>query len=186
MSRVLVAFATSEGQTEHIAHHVAARLERRGHTTYLIDLGDHQDDRPIPDYDAAVLAGSLHRGAHQRELGDFAARISGQLGDIPSAFISVSLSAGSDDPDERDVARAIARRFCTEIDWRPDMLACVAGAVHDREMNFIERLIIHAILWQKGVEPDPSGDTEFTDWDGLDAFIDAFSKIAATGSSLAR
>ena len=39
--------------------------------------------------DAVVVAGSVHRGAHQHELSEFVTRHRRVLQDMPSAFVSV-------------------------------------------------------------------------------------------------
>jgi menaquinone-dependent protoporphyrinogen IX oxidase len=62
----------------------------------------------------------------------------------------------------------------------PDLIYHVAGAIHDRQLNLIERAILHAIVDSKGVERHPSGDTELTDWAALDDFVRSFEALVQT------
>ena len=174
MRRVLIAFTSHEGQTRTIAHHVARQIEDRGPVCRLIDLSEDRFEAGADDCDAAIVAGSIHRGAYDPLLAGFIMRHAASLHQVPSAFLSVSLAAASDDQDERAALDEIARRFLAEVGWMPDHIEHVAGALHDREMNFVEREILHAIVDSKGVQRHPSGHTELTDWPKLDAFIARF------------
>ncbi len=178
MLRYLVAYASREGQTEKIAHHVARRLEDDGALTRLIDIKAHETEAGADDCDAMVIAGSVHIGQFDPELSAFVMRHGEALRRCPSAFLPVSLSAASHEESERAAIDEIAQRFVAEHGWMPDAVLHVAGAVHDRQLNPIERAVLHAIVDSKGVERHPSGDTELTDWDSLDRFVRDFEALA--------
>jgi menaquinone-dependent protoporphyrinogen oxidase len=175
MKRFLVAYASSEGQTGKIAHHVARRLENRGHLTRLIDIKAHDSEAGADDGDAAILAGSLHLSRHDEALTDFVHRHIAALRAMPSAFLSVSLTAASQDAREIAALDEVVRSFLHDVGWQPDRVELVAGAVHDRQLNPLERFVLHRIVDAHGVTRHPSGDTELTDWDRLDAAVDAFA-----------
>jgi len=175
MSRVLVAFASREGQTEKIAHHVARRLEDAGHSARLIDLNANETDAGADDCDAAILAGSLHRSHHDAALADFIMRHAPSLRRVPSMFLSVSLTAASHDPAELTALDEIVQTFLYEVGWQPDRIDCVAGAVLDRMLNPIERMVLHHIVDAHGVQRHPSGSTELTDWEKLDQAVTEFA-----------
>lgn len=181
MTRFLVAFASAEGQTEKIAHHVARRLENLGHLTRLIDLRAGDSGVGADEWDAAILAGSLHRSQHAAELTDFIARHIAALQRMPSAFMSVSLTAASHDPEELRVLGEVVRTYLDDAGWKPTRVVLVAGAVHDRELGPIERLVLHRIVDAHGVERHPSGNTELTDWGRLDEAIAQFAAETAKG-----
>ena len=67
--------------------------------------------------DAVVVAGSVHRGSHQQELTDFVARRARVLRDMPSAFVSVSLTAAEDDEELRAEARRMIDEFVEDTGW---------------------------------------------------------------------
>lgn len=175
MRRVLIAFTSREGQTHTIAHHLARQLEDQGYLTRLIDIAANEPDTGADTCDAAILAGSLHRGSYDTALAGFLMRHGPSLRLIPSAFLSVSLTAASDKPCDHAALDEITQRFLAEVGWTPDRVKQVAGALHDRQMNALERVVLHTIVDSKGVKRHPSGNTEFTNWADLDVFIAEFA-----------
>lgn len=182
MLRYLIAYASREGQTEKIAHRVAHCLEGDGALVRLIDLKAHETEAGADDCDAMIITGSVHVGRFDPELSAFIMRHCEALRRCPSTFLPVSLSAASHEESERSAIDEIAQRFVAEHGWTPDVLFHVAGAVHDRQVSPIERVILHAIVDSKGVERHPSGDTELTDWDGLEQFIRDFETLVRAKS----
>lgn len=174
MARVLVVYYSKEGQTEHIAHRMARRLEDARHVVRLINLREGGSEAGADDYDATILAGSVHRGSFAPELMSFLMRHGPAVRSHVSAFVTVSLSAASHDETELSALNEIANRFLFEAGWHPDFTEHVAGAVHDDQLNVFEKVILHQTVQQHGEELDPSGHTEFTDWSKLNAFLDAF------------
>lgn len=174
MKRILVAFASREGQTEKIAHHIARRIEDKGLATRLIDLMKGPAEAGADDCDAVILAGSIHRGRHDQELSHFIMRHAPALRRVPSAFVCVSLSAASMHSHDRAAIDELAQSFFYDIGWYPDQLEHVAGAVRDKQLNLLERYAVHTVMYQKDIPSDPTGDTELTDWTALDAFVDGF------------
>jgi menaquinone-dependent protoporphyrinogen oxidase len=177
MQRYLVAFASREGQTEKIAHHVARRVEDDGSLVRLIDIRANESEAGADEYDAMLIAGSVHVGRFDPELAAFITRHIAALRRCPSAFLPVSLSAASQDESEKSAIDEIAQGYIAELGWVPDAVHHVAGAVHDRKLNALERTVLHAIVDSKGVERQPSGDTELTDWAELDAFVRSFEAL---------
>lgn len=188
MPRVLVAFASHQGQTEKIAHHLARQLEDRRCTVRLVDLiavgRGAESDAGCDDCDGAIIAASLHIGRFDAALAGFLMRHGPAIGRKPSAFLTVSLSAASADDGERRAVEEIAQTFLAETGWLPEHVLQVAGAIHDRALGPLERFTLHAIADAHGVARHPSGDTEFTDWTALDAFTRTFAvEIAARADS---
>lgn len=175
MARVLVAYASKEGHTEHIAHHVARKLEDLRQVTRLINLTSHEGEAGADDYDASIIAGSIHRGGFAAELTSFLMRHGPAIRAHPSAFLTVSLSAASHDADELAGLAEIADRFLFEAGWQPDFVEHVAGAVHDRQLNLIEKVVMHSVVRQHGQELEGSGNTDFTDWRQVDRFVKDFA-----------
>ena len=175
MLRFLVVFSSSEGQTEKVAHHVARQLENRGHVARLINAQDTSDPTAIGQFDAAVIAGSLHMGSHGPALAAFVSERAKALNGVPSAFLSVSLSAASEDHDDIQGAVDAVRTFERETGWTPSRTQLVAGAVHQRQYGLLKRLLMGTVLRGKAAELDPSGETEFTNWRALDGFVALFA-----------
>ena len=174
MLRFIVAYASLEGQTDKIAHHVARQVERRGHVARLFDVRDAERAADAGDFDAAVIAGSVHMGTHDQALAAFVTQHLEALQSVPSALLSVSLAAASSEASDRQGATEIAKAFQEATGWEAGHTKLVAGAVDDRRYGFVKRAFMHALLNRKGVALDPSGYTEFTDWPALDRFVREF------------
>src|SRR5690606_9112113 len=95
MLRFLIAYASREGQTDKIAHHIAHRLENDGALIRLIDLKARETEAGADDYDAMIIAGSVHVGRFDPALSSFVMRHGEALRRCPSAFLPVRLSAAS-------------------------------------------------------------------------------------------
>ncbi len=175
MARILVAFASGERHTELIAHHVASKLEDRRHITRLINLTAHEGEAGADDCDASIIAASIHRGSFALEVASFLMRHGPAVRSHVSAFLTVSLSAASHDETEIAAVQEIADRFLFEAGWQPEFVEHVAGAVYDRQLNVVERTILHSIMRQHETEPDQSGTTVLTDWERLDQFVGEFA-----------
>lgn len=179
MARILVAYASSEGQTERIAHRIAEIAGRHGHQMVLADVREPAAGSVTDDFDAALVAGPIHYGRYDRALKKFLRRHQRRLTSAPSAFVSVSLAAGSEAPEDRAELTRLAEGFFARTGWSPDATHHAAGALRDSRLGFFKRILMHWIMRRQGVALDPSGDTEFTDWAALQAFVEDFLAKAA-------
>lgn len=170
---VALVFASSEGQTDKISRVVATKLEALGLDTLIYDLD--VDDPSLRNIDACVLAGSLHYGHHQKKLKTFAIKNQKSLNDMPLLFLSVSLAAGSDEKHDLDGAQKKAQEFLGETGLITGHVRTVAGAVYDKRLGLLERLLLHYILRRQNVTLNPSGNTEFTDWKKLEEYVEKFT-----------
>jgi menaquinone-dependent protoporphyrinogen oxidase len=182
--RVAVLFATREGHTERIAERIADDLRLLGFDVDLFPVR-----RPLPfnlaNYSAAVLAASVHAGSHEKEMVQFVKNHRSELENIPTAFLSVTLSeAGAErlnaTPAEHkefvsDVDRMLAK-FFKETKWHPLLVKPVAGALLYTRYNYLVRIIMRAIAKKAGAATDTSRDYVYTDWVGLDKFTDALAE----------
>lgn len=173
MARILVCYASTQGHTAQLAARAAARLRGKGHAVELWNAAEPPPSTQPPE--AVLLMGSLHLGKHQEALARAAHAGAPLWAGKPVAFVSVSLAAGSRDPKEVAAARAIADAFLADAGLTGAALHLAAGAVHERELNWVTRWMMREILAKHGVEPDPSGDTVFTNYDALDGFVEAFA-----------
>jgi len=173
MTAVLIAFASREGQTRKICVHMARRIERAGGTTQLIDLSLGAPDTHVSHCDAALIAGSVHRGRMDQSLMSFLMRNGAAIGRVPSVFVSVSLSAASVEACARAAIDEITSQLLHDVGWQPDCVLHVAGAVDLEALNLLERCAIYAVMQHRGVDLDgEKGRTELTDWSEVDNFVD--------------
>jgi menaquinone-dependent protoporphyrinogen oxidase len=181
MARILVVYATVEGQTRRIAQAIADQLARRRHDATLIDAADGGAAADPAGYDAAVLAAPVHFGRHHAAAAHVAAAHAEALSRKPSAFVSVSLHAMSKEPDDVEEARAYADLFCAETGWLPRTVCHAAGAFRFAKYDFFKRIAARAVAKERGLSPKDDGDVELTDWPALAAFVDGFLKDHVPG-----
>ena len=95
MTKILIGYGTTEGQTARIAEYIADVIRDQGHEAQVLDL-KRSKDVPLDGTDAVVIGGSIHMGKHEESVGDFVRKNRGALERLPSAFFSVSLAAHGD------------------------------------------------------------------------------------------
>jgi menaquinone-dependent protoporphyrinogen oxidase len=126
---VLIVYATTEGHTRDLARFLMRTLSGVGHSvvTEEAPVEGRYPDRS--SYDAAFVAGSLHVGRYQPNLVRFARARHGELNAMPSALISVSLSAAGQNPDDWAGLDECLAAFEHETSWTPKAVHQAAGAI---------------------------------------------------------
>lgn len=170
---LLVAYATTDGQTRKIARFAADRLVTNGHSVELLDVKD-AEGLDLARFDAVILAGSLHAGGYQKTLARFASEKHAELATLPTLFLAVSLSAAGQDPDDWAGLRKCLAAFETETGWTPGRVEHVAGAFRFTEYDFFRAWAMRRIADQKGETVEPGRDKEYTDWAALGATLDGW------------
>ena len=177
---ILVLYGTTEGQTRKIARFIADRPAARGDEARLIDAAAAEPEPDPRAYRAAVIAASLHAGHYQAPVVDFVRRHHATLNLMPTAFVSVSLSAASQDADDLDGLGRCVAEFEHRTQWTPREIYHAAGAFRFTQYDFLKRGALKYIAYRKGQPTDTSRDYELTDWDALCAFVDRFAaKLSA-------
>jgi menaquinone-dependent protoporphyrinogen oxidase len=172
---ILVLYGTTEGQTRKVARFIADRLAARGDEARLVDAVEAERKLDPRAFRAAVIAASLHTGHYQPAVVDFVSRHHDTLNLMPTAFVSVSLSAASHDADDLEgLARCLAE-FVHRTQWKPREVHHAAGAFRFSEYDFLKRWALKYIAYRKGQPTDTSKDYELTDWNALGAFVDGFA-----------
>ena len=181
MKPFVVLYATREGHTRRIAEHIAIRIRDRGHPASLRDVRHLHEPFELDGFGGAFVAASVHTGKHEPEMVAFVKRHRGQLDALPTAFLSVSLTAATAEDATRpavDRAKASAdtqrviEEFLTSTLWRPNRVRAVAGALLYSKYNFILRFVMKQIARRASTATDTSRDYEFTDWKALDELVD--------------
>ena len=176
--KLMIGYATSEGQTRKIARYIADRAMAAGHSVELIRRED-ADEIDFGRFDGAILGGSLHAGHYQKVLSEFAADHVTALGALPTLFISVSLAAAGHDAEDWRGLETILADFQEATGWTPAEVAQVAGAYMPSKYDVFRRFIMRRIVAGKDPQADLGSDKEYTDWKALDALIDGWlAKIA--------
>ena len=177
MARILVLYATSDGQTAKIARALEARLSAAGNE---VDVEDAALGFPSPaNYDGVVVAAPVRAGRYTKPIGAWLRRYASEFGAQPTAFVSVCLSVLSKNVKGRDEARAIPQRYVESFGWQPTMIKLVAGALRYTKYNFFVRWMMKRIVAGAGGDTDTSRDYEYTDWQDLRAFADRFAALVS-------
>ena len=181
MSSVLIAYATTEGQTAKISASLAERIGNPGHAVDLVDLESRTSGLDVSGYDGVIVAASVHAGKHQESVLRFVAEHAEAFGDKVTAFLSVSMSAASATETGRERAGEQAASFLESVEWRPDFVETVAGAFRYSSFSRgwrwiigVSQRIFNKELRRQGW-PNLTGDGEYTDWAALQKFGDSFA-----------
>jgi menaquinone-dependent protoporphyrinogen oxidase len=182
MSRFLVVYASSHGQTGKVVSRIADRLNDQGHEVTLWNADALPDHPALDRYDALVVAGAVRYGRYQRALGDFVRWNLASLNTMPSAFVSVCGVLAGSHGNGKSEAREYINEFCRQTGWQPGLTRSFAGAVRYTQYDLITRMIMKLISWRVGRPTDTSRDWEFTDWDAVDRF--ASEELTLLGAPL--
>lgn len=189
MKPVGIFYATREGQTRRIAERLGAEFQAKGLAIELRNVAERPDEIDLDDFSFALLAASVHAGAHESEMIRFVKKHRGRLERTPAAFISVTLSeAGAERLDTTPAEHAafvadvekVLNTFFQDTGWHPELVKPVAGALLYTKYNFLIRFVMKHIARKAGAATDTSRDYQYTDWLALDRFAD---QIAAQLSS---
>ena len=169
---VLIVYASSEGQTAKVADHVGDVLRDHGVECEAYAVGEVPGDLDLADYDGVLLGASIHMGKHQKSMRKFIKRRRDALADAYAGFFQVSLSSASDDAEGQREATEYVQNLVDETGWEPDHVGIFGGALRFSEYGFLKGTVMKSIASSMG--EDTSTDQEFTDWDHVTEFAEAF------------
>jgi len=178
--RILIVYGSTEGHTREISGFVAKLLREDGQEVIVRDAAAKE---PLPDpttYDLIFLAASLHVGRYQAALIEFARTHHELLNAMPTAFISVSLSAAGENPDDWEGLQHCVGRFMHETMWTPKAIHHAAGAIRYSRYDFFKCLAIKYIAHRRGQATVSSQDYDLTDYSALKDFVFAFVNHAVS------
>jgi menaquinone-dependent protoporphyrinogen oxidase len=127
--RILIVYATSHGHTEKVARYMADLLAEAGVAVTLANA-DAIPSGVVPrNFDGIVVGSPILFGRHRRSVARLVRTHRDALNALPSAFVSVSGSAASPLPAEREKAQQCVDQFLRETGWRPGLTEVVGGAM---------------------------------------------------------
>lgn len=177
--RALVLHASHEGQTHHIADHVVDRLRKTGLPADEYNIVDRPPQRiAVDSYDAVMIGSPLHFGRHDERIASCIRQYRQHLAKVPTAFFSVSLGIASVHEKDRLEAIRLADQFLSDLNWEPTLAADFAGALRNSHYGFFTKRLMNWIAKKSGHRTDPNLDYEYTDWDAVETFSDAFAVLA--------
>lgn len=175
MPRVLILYATTEGQTAKIVQHIAQRLRTLGNTveTHRADTVPSSLDPAA--YDGIIVGAPIHYGHHPGYLRALVRRHRADLTARPSAFFSVSLSASGSGTRSKTAQRYL-ETFLRQANWHPPQTATFAGALQYSKYGIFKKQVMRLIARMVGNDTDTTRDYDYTDWDAVAHFADAFAQ----------
>jgi len=171
MRELLIVYGSTEGQTRKIAEYLATEAREQGYPCTVYDATQVPADLDLTRFAKIIVAASVHMERHQTAVAHFVREHISAFQKVPSAFLSVSLSACGD-AEERYDAWKYTRNFLSEVDWRPPHVHVVAGALRFSEHDFFKRWAMKRLAKEKRASRDQ--DHEYTDWADLSRFLKDF------------
>lgn len=163
----LVVHASTHGHTAKIASRVADAMRAEGLEVDLREVADAQ--RALPGrYDLVVVGASLHRDQHQKEIADWVSARYEALSQMPSVFLSVSLSAAEDSEESNAATQRCIDAFLSRTGWTPTRTERIAGCLQYREYDVFTRQLMRLLMKKMGHPTDASHDYDYTDWDAVE------------------
>jgi menaquinone-dependent protoporphyrinogen oxidase len=174
--RILVLYATTDGQTGRIAGAIGRTLREVGAEVEVVNAATRRARAIGPQrFDGIIVAASVHAGGYQRSILRWTRSHLAELNRRPHAFVSVCLGVLQHDPAVDRELTAIAERFFQKSGWRPRQVKVVAGALLYTQYSWWKRRIMRRIVAKAQGDTDTSRDYEYTDWAELAAFSRAFA-----------
>ena len=172
---VLIVYGTTHGQTAKIAASLQNTLTLRGLRVTITDVKDPTP--PLDLFQGVMIGASVIARGHQPSIAEFIRDHVGTLNTMPSAFFSVSASAGSSLEKGRAAAGRLRDEFLVQTGFRPGLSEAIAGAINYTQYNFLLRWYMKKAARMNGGSTDTSRDHEYTDWAQVRAFADNFADL---------
>lgn len=180
MEKVLIIYATNHGHSSKTAERLGALLEQQELSAEVVEVQKNGSQDPAR-FDAVIVMASIHIGRHQAKMAKWVKANAETLNSMPTAFLSVSLSAGSGIPEILDENREQAQAFADDTGWTPGAIEPVGGALQYPSYGFVNRFIMKRIAKRQGLPLDTSREYEYTDWEALEEFSERFAHGVEAG-----
>jgi menaquinone-dependent protoporphyrinogen oxidase len=174
--KLMIVYGTVEGQTFKIAKYLQQQAEKLGHTVIMYNAIDNPVNAGA--YDAVIVGSSIHVGGYNAAVKHFVKENIDALNTMPSAFVSVSLTAAGTDEESWKDLEHITEKFLDEMHWKPALVEQVAGALLYTQYDFFKKFIMRMIAKKSGGSTDTGTDVEYTDWVKVNEFLNKFLLLA--------
>lgn len=168
MSKILIIYSTTDGQTRKICHRLQQVIEQLGHQVTNISIKD-EPQIDVTVFDKIVIGASIRYGKHGPQIVNFIEKNRLLLESKPNAFFSVNVVARKAEKSKPE-QNPYLQKFLKRISWKPKELAVFAGKIDYPSYRFIDRFMIRLIMWMTNGPTDPKAVVEFTDWEQVDSF----------------
>jgi len=167
MSKILIIYSTTDGQTKIIAEKIE-NIIKKNHQIKVISLNQVSEEN-LNSYDEIIIGASIRYGKHNKKIYSFIESNKSILESKKSAFFSVNVVARKFEKNRPDTNPYI-QKFLQKTVWRPNRLAVFAGKVDYPNYSFLNKLVIRFIMYLTKGPTDTSKSYEFTDWKKVEEF----------------
>jgi menaquinone-dependent protoporphyrinogen oxidase len=177
MKKVLIVYATKEGQTKKIADVIAGELAEKDFAVYLSDASQILEQNHVESYDGVLVGASIHAGGYPKPVTKWLKTKANVLNRKPTAFFSVCLGILQKDEKVQREVHQFPQDLFKVTGWRPQLWTVLAGALPYTKYNWLTRFIMKRIVTKAGGDTDTSRDYEYTDWIEVKKFAGQFASM---------
>ena len=170
LMKTLILYSTRDGQTKKIANYIAGIIHEN------VDVKSITDMYELANYDRIIIGASIRYGHFNKALYKTLEKHTALLNQKTTAFFGVNLTARKPEKSTPET-NIYVRKFLQRITWKPTMSAVFAGALFYPRYNFFDRIMIQFIMRITGGETDPTKEIEYTDWQKVRSFSEAFLQL---------
>ncbi|KGQ70571.1 protoporphyrinogen oxidase [Chelonobacter oris] len=172
--KTLIIYSSTDGQTHKIAEAIATAIQTNMQSAVVALLPLAQaESQDLAQYDKIMIGASIRYGHFNKALEPYINRHADLLNSKMTAFYAVNLTARKADKNTPQT-NVYTRKFLQRIQWRPTQSAVFAGALRYPRYGFFDRFMIRLIMKITDGETNTTKEIEYTDWQKVAAFAQAF------------
>ncbi|EGY33296.1 protoporphyrinogen oxidase [Aggregatibacter actinomycetemcomitans serotype e str. SC1083] len=168
--KTLILYSTHDGQTKKIADYIAEVI------TTNVEVKSINEEVNFADYERIIIGASIRYGHFNKQLYKTLEKHTALLNQKTTAFFGVNLTARKTDKATPET-NVYVRKFLQRITWQPTISAVFAGALLYPRYGFFDRMMIQLIMRITGGETDLTKEIEYTDWQKVRSFSEAFLQL---------
>lgn len=174
--KTAILYLTRDGQTKKIAEYIAQALND---DTTLISLRDipQPSAEQLEQFDCIIIGASIRYGHFDSILEQFIQQHYALLNQKKSAFFSVNLTARKANRNTPET-NVYTRKLLSRIQWKPNLVEVIAGALFYPRYTFFDRFMIRFIMKITKGDTDTSKEYEYTDWQKVSQFVEQIRKLS--------
>lgn len=175
MAKILFIYSSTDGHTKEICLRLKQIVENQKHEVTLVPI-DQANTIDLNSFDKIIIGASIRYGKHSKKIYQFVEKNSQILDSKSNAFFSVNVVARKPEKNTPET-NPYLQKFLRQISWKPKELAVFAGKIEYQKYKVWDRIMIRLIMWMTKGPTDPNTNIEFTDWNQVENFGLAISKM---------
>ena len=176
MARILMVYATSEGQTKKISEFIKTQMANFGHNADIYNVDELSKALSIANYDAVIVGAAVRFNKYPTSIKNWIKAHAEELSRKPSAFFSVCMGIAHKDKNVHIELRKNISHFFYQTQWTPSNWTIFAGALAYSRYNWFLKFVMRQISKSGGLDTDTSKDYEYTDWNEVSRFARRFAE----------